>query len=111
VKAFQDKVDEHKLVKEEQHALEVTLQEMEDKITKHTTDCAALQSEVEQNNAQIQKVKDDIAALQKQTQGRDFDEKESREVQELEDTLNENKQQLEINVQKIEEKVSKIILE
>lgn len=111
VKALQDKVDEHKLVKEEQHALEVTLQEVEDKITKHTTECTALQSEVEQNNVQIQKLKDDIASLQKQTQGRDFDEKEAREVQELEETLNDNKQQLEINVQKIEEKVlSKIIL-
>jgi chromosome segregation ATPase len=108
VKALQDKVDEYNLVKEEQRTLEATLQEVEDEIAKHTTDCAALQSEVEQNNAQIQKVKDDIASLQKQTQGRDFDEEEARKVQELEKTLNDNKQQLDINMQKIEEKVGKI---
>lgn len=105
VRVLQEKVDEHKLVKEKERSLQDSLREVEDGIAKCALDCGALQSEVEQNNVQIQTLKDDIALLQKQAQGKEVDEEEMRKVQELDEALNEKKQHLEINMQKIEEKV------
>lgn len=105
VRALQEKVDEHKMVKEKERTLQESLREVEDGIAKCALDCGALQSEVEQNNVQIQTLKDDIALLQKQAQGKEVDEEEMRKVQELDEALNEKKQHLEINMQKIEEKV------
>jgi len=105
-KVLREKLESFSFEKEELLSTEEAMQAAEADIANYLAEIATVQNEVDQNNAQIHKVKDEIIQLQAQLKDRKDDEDEQAESRHFEEDLSRKKLNLEKLTQEAQEKVN-----